>query len=42
MLDKYVTMTHGAGGSAMAKMISDLVIPILGGSKSECEVGLDD
>jgi hydrogenase expression/formation protein HypE len=32
-------MSHGAGGSVMAKMISDLVIPILGGC--ECDVGLD-
>jgi hydrogenase expression/formation protein HypE len=32
-------MSHGAGGSVMAKMISDLVIPILGGY--ECEVSLD-
>lgn len=39
MLDKRVTMAHGAGGSAMAKMISDLVIPYLGGY--ECEVGLN-
>ncbi|UCD96372.1 MAG: hydrogenase expression/formation protein HypE [Candidatus Bathyarchaeota archaeon] len=39
MRDKHVTMAHGAGGSVMAKMVSDFVIPILGGY--ECEVGLD-
>lgn len=34
-----VTMTHGAGGAVMAKLIERFVLPYLGGSKAE--VGLE-